>query len=521
VAVLTPYFPYPLSHGGAVRIFHMLAEAAKDFDIFLFSFTDSLESTDPGPLTALCAQINVVPNTRYREPRWASLNPPEVGEFHSSTMVELLEKAKREQAIQLLQVEYTHMASYGGDILVEHDVTFDLQRQVHARRKSITSWWNLWRWTRYECRALRRYRSVVVMSEKDAALLQATNVQVIPNGVDLSRFRPLPEPSGARLLFVGSFRHFPNIVAYRYLTERVWPLLRQAEPDVRLTVVAGPDPDLHWKTHAGSATPYFDDRIERHSFVADVKPLYDAANLVVVPTEESAGTNLKVLEALAMERAVVSTSSGCAGLGLEHGVNVWIADTPEAFAQGILHLLCDHELRRAIALAGRVHAENHFDWTRLGVLQRQLWNELLPKQDLRIRRARSEDLNSIQAIQLASGLAAQWEPGSYFAYDVLIAEYHGEPAGFLVSRTLGHGEVEVLTIAVHEHLRRLGVATQLIAAVSANEIFLEVRESNGAARNLYRKMKFQELGIRKDYYEDPTENAVIMRLSRKLNRVNF
>ena len=84
-------------------------------------------------------------------------------------------------------------------------------------------------------------------------------------------------------------------------------------------------------------------------FVADVRPLYVEANLVVVPTTVSAGTNVKVLEAMAMERAVVSTPSGCAGLGLEHGASVWVADSAEEFAAGIAELIENAQKRAQMA----------------------------------------------------------------------------------------------------------------------------------------------------------------------------
>ncbi|PYT18457.1 MAG: glycosyl transferase family 1, partial [Acidobacteria bacterium] len=94
-------------------------------------------------------------------------------------------------------------------------------------------------------------------------------------------------------------------------------------------------------------------RVRILAFVADVRPLYHEANVVVVPTLESAGTNVKVLEALAMERAVVSTASGCAGLGLEHGVTAWIADTAAELAAGLYTVLGDAGLRMRMARAGR------------------------------------------------------------------------------------------------------------------------------------------------------------------------
>src|SRR6185295_16827955 len=179
-------------------------------------------------------------------------------------------------------------------------------------------------------------------------------------------FRPAPEPSAARLLFVGSFRHFPNIVAYRFFTEEVWPRLRGKVSRISLTAVAGPDPEIYW---TAPTPPYTDDAIDLRGFVRDVQPLYADTNLVIVPTKVSAGTNLKVLEAMAMERAVVSTSSGCAGLGLQHGKSVWIADSPDDFAIAIEQLLADADLRRGIALEARRIAEQSFDWKALGRLQ--------------------------------------------------------------------------------------------------------------------------------------------------------
>ncbi len=447
VAVLSPYFPYPLSHGGAVRIFHLLREAARRFDIFLFAFTESGEPIEPGPVLEFCAQAILVPKPRYREPRWSSLAPPEVCEYRSPVMRRLLDEMRRQYSLELVQVEYTQLASYGGDVLVEHDVTFDLYRQVHAEKRSLSAWWDLARWRRFETRALRRYRRVVTMSEKDTGLLGISHARAIPNGVDLERFRPVPERPGRHLLFIGSFRHFPNVIAYRFFTEKVWPLVRDEFPDMTLTVVAGPDPLVFWRAAADSPAPAPDDRIQLLEFVRDVRPLYEQANLVLVPTLVSAGTNVKVLEAMAMERAVLSTSSGCAGLGLVHATSVWVADDPQSFADGLRRLISDAALRQSIARAARLHAERHFDWKQLGSAQRALWTELLGVATP-VRPATRDDLGEIAAIQAASPEASAWEPESYLAGGCLVALAEGRVAGFLAFRQVAEGECEILNLAV-------------------------------------------------------------------------
>lgn len=508
IAILSPYFPYPLSHGGAVRTFNLLRELAEEFDVFLFAFRDQETPDDVARMLALCARVILVPKTRYREPRWSTWLPPEVHEFRSPAMIAALKRIRAEYRIEALQVEYTMLAPYLGDVLVEHDVTFELHRQVKAGS------WDHRRWLRFEKKWVQRYSRVIVMSEQDRALLGGPNVVVIPNGVDLARFTPEIERPGRRLLFIGSFRHFPNIVAYRFFAEQIWPRLRAESPEISVTVVAGPDPEMYWREHTGLAELPPDVGIRVLGFVADVRPLYVEANLTLVPTLASAGTNLKVIEALAMRRAVVSTSTGCAGLGLEHGVNVWIADSPADFADGIKLLLSDDALREGIAAAGLRHAEEHFDWKQIGASQRKLIGELLPPR-LRMRPARTSDLERIAAIQATALEASQWLPQDYLAFDCDVAALDGQIAGFIVSRRVAADEREILNVAVHPDFRRMGIATALIRAQCARwpgSHFLEVRESNSGARRLYEGLGFEQVGARPAYYENPPETGIVMRI---------
>jgi ribosomal protein S18 acetylase RimI-like enzyme len=518
IAVLTPYFPYPLSHGGAVRIFHLLREMAVEFDIFLFAFRDKETADDIVPMLEHCARIILVGKSRYREPRWSSLLPSDVHEFHSTAMRGALERIRREYKIEAVQVEYTSLARYSGDILVEHDITFDLYRQVRdrlpTRAAQSSRQWDYWRWWRFETKWLKLYKQVVVMSEQDRATLGRPNVTVIPNGVDLARFTPEIERPGQRLLFIGSFRHFPNIVAYRFFMERIWPELSDRAPGITVTVVSGQDPLIHWRQYTGLPSLPADDRIHMLEFVSDVRPLYVEANLVIVPTLVSAGTNLKVLEAMAMERVVVSTSSGCAGLGLTHKVNVWIGDSPEDFAGAIQTLIENDILRQRIAAAGRAHVERNFGWKEIGARQRSLIRKLLPSR-IQIRPARAGDRTEISAIQACASEASQWQAQDYLAFDCRVAILDGRIVGFVVSRQVADQEREILNVAVHQDFRRLRVASELLQTEIMSHTgvhFLEVRESNAGARQLYEGLGFQVVGTRPAYYENPTETGIVMRI---------
>jgi len=502
VAVLTPYFPYPLSHGGAVRMFNLLRETAREFDVILYAFTE--DAVVSGPVMEFVTRAFLVEKPRYREPRWSSIAPPEVGEYFSPAMQSLW----RAREADLAQVEYTYLAAYRGDVLVEHDVTFDLYDQIRRRKKTFSAWWDWWRWRRFEMREVREFTRVVVMSEKDRGLLGRGTI--IENGVDLARFTPAPETEGRNALFIGSFRHFPNIVAFRFLTEEILPLA----PEVRLTVVAGPDAWLHWSHYTGTLRPPENPQVKILEFVSDVRPLYNGANIVVVPTLESAGTNVKVLEAMAMRRAVVSTSTGCAGLGSEHGGNVWIADTATAFAEGIAKLLHDRALREQIAAAGRAHVEARFDWRAIGLKQRALLREAAGVA-LDIRAATVADLPMIAAIQIGSQEASQWPPESYLEHQCIVADELGTVRGFLVARATAPGEHEILNVAVAPSARRTGIGRILVETAlygRRGEWFLEVRESNRAAISLYESLGFCLSGRRENYYHDPSEAAIVMKV---------
>jgi len=131
-----------------------------------------------------------------------------------------------------------------------------------------------------------------------------------------------------------------------------------------------------------------------------------------------------------------------------------------------------------------------------------------------IRRGEAGDLAEIAAIQDASPEAARWDVAGYMQYDLRVAIMAGRLAGFLVSRRVDEAESEILNLAVRPEWRRQGAARELIRSLAAEvrgELFLEVRESNEAARNLYKSMGFKEVNRRPEYYDFPPEAAIVMK----------
>ncbi|HZT95770.1 MAG TPA: glycosyltransferase family 4 protein [Chloroflexota bacterium] len=214
----------------------------------------------------------------------------------------------------------------------------------------------------FESAAVRSAARTVCVSDLEARhaqdVLGARQVTVVPNGVDVHRFAPAEQDGDARrLVFTGSLHTQENIEAVIWLVRCVLPLVWRQEPTVTLDVVgAGPDDRVR-----ALAT----DRVQVFADVPDTRPFLYAAGVAVAPLRNGGGTRLKVLEAAAAGRSVVSTSLGIEGLSFRPGHEVEVADDESGFAEAIVRLCRSPILRGARAAAGR-RAALAYDWTLIG-----------------------------------------------------------------------------------------------------------------------------------------------------------
>lgn len=365
VLIVSPYLPYPLSHGGAVRIYSLCRALAGRVDFVLACFREKEEVTDYTKLAEIFREVYVVDRDEHAQ-RNGGL-PRQVKEHQSRSMRALISEICRTGSIDRLQIEYTHLAAFRDAapsvpaILVEHDLTFTLYRQLGDRAEFK-------RWLAFERHWLRAYDTVWTMSdgERAQAMLEGSapdRTITVPNGVDPRRFTSQPEREGSlEVFYVGSFRHLPNILGFEKLRDEIMPRVWERFPEAMLRVVAGPEPQRYWQAFRGTPYPSQSSRVVLHEFVADLRPFYASASVVAVPLLVSAGTNIKVMEAMACGRAVVSTPIGCAGLGLRDGVDALIRKESADFASAVCDLLASRALRTRIAGEARRTAEDCFSW---------------------------------------------------------------------------------------------------------------------------------------------------------------
>jgi glycosyltransferase involved in cell wall biosynthesis len=373
VLVVSPYLPFPLSHGGAVRIYNICRALADRVDFVLACFREANENVDYERLHEVFREVYVVDqDEKGFDPAGLGDLPRQVAEYRNPAMADLVRTLCLEHRVDLVQLEYTQLAEYRDEtgavpvILVEHDITFTLYRQLYEADGKPETRREYDRWLEFEREALQCVNRVWTMSSDDRAeaiSYGATerHAAVIPNGVDLERFRATPKPDGPpKVLFVGSFRHLPNLLAFEALRESIMPEVWRAIPDAILHVVAGPDHERAALLAGKKALLESDPRILIEGFVEDVRPAYSSADVVAVPLPLSAGTNIKVMEAMACARAVVSTPAGCRGLDLVDGRDLIVTDA--SFAGAIVELLRNEDLRMKIATEGRKTAERRFGW---------------------------------------------------------------------------------------------------------------------------------------------------------------
>jgi glycosyltransferase involved in cell wall biosynthesis len=397
VLLVSPFLPYPLSHGGAVRIFHLCRALSARVDFVLAAFRERDELVHYDRLREVFREVYII--DRDERPCGDERLPEQVREYENCGMRALISELAREWRPDILQIEYTQLARYCyaapnvPGILVEHDLTYQLYRQLAETKGADERAWNEYkRWLEFERHWLEAYDGVWTVSAEDARAATIEGKRRpdrtfhVPNGVDVNRFSALDKSSErVEILYVSSFRHLPNILGFQKLRDEVLPRVWKRRPEVRCSVVTGLQHEEFWLRLSRDGHPAaFDPRVGIEGFVEDLRPLYARASVVVVPLEVSAGTNIKVLEAMACGKAIVTTPRGCDGLGLTDGREVFIAADWDEFSERILELIGNDTLKSHMGKAARRAAETRFDWGHIAAAAYGTYQELKEGQSDRV-----------------------------------------------------------------------------------------------------------------------------------------
>jgi polysaccharide biosynthesis protein PslH len=376
ILIVSPTLPYPPIWGSGIRVFELVRHLARNNDVTLLAHAGPDDEGKIEAMRAICAEVHTVsldrpPGATSRAAQLASLWSPlphHVLRLRSRELQAALNRLLRCERFDLVQLESSPLAELRIDsdapvVLDEHNIEYELLRRAcetepGLHRKAF-NWLEYVKFRRHEEASWGRVRALAVTSDREAAIvngrLPGATVAVIPNGVDLDYFVPSEEAADPdSIVFTGLMSYRPNLDAVGFFAHQVLPKIRRARPKTRFTVVGWGSVE-QIRAHVGPG-------VEVTGRVPDVRPYLRSAAVVTVPLRVGGGTRLKVLEALATARPVVSTALGCEGIDVHDGEHLLIRDDASSQAEAVLELMGEPRRADRLGLRGRRLVEQQYGW---------------------------------------------------------------------------------------------------------------------------------------------------------------
>lgn len=394
---------HPLDKGGRIRTYHVLSALRRQHQITYLTLDDGTGGADAlSRAVEYCDDLIRIPfrtaqrgSLRFYAELAANLGsslPYAVARYRSDRMRAAIIEAVRDRRPDVIVCDFLtpsvnipeHLSV--PTVLFQHNVEAAIWRRhrdvaKHAvKRRYMNQQWR--RMVDYERAQTRRVDHVVAVSEEDLATFTNSYAvrsgSVTPTGVDTTFYRPRPGQCSiaGEIVFVGSLDWMPNEDAVLFFADEILPRIQRVIQNARLTIVGRrPGPAVRALAVRASG-------IEVTGTVPDVRPYLERAAVVVVPLRIGGGTRLKIYEAMAMERAVVSTTIGAEGLPVRHGDELLVADTPQDFADSVVSLLREPVQAAALGVRAARRVRSEFDWTHVAGAFAEICNKVRkPTQD--------------------------------------------------------------------------------------------------------------------------------------------
>lgn len=385
--LLAQTLPFPPDGGVHIRIFNVLKLLALEYDVTLLCFTRRAEREAEESVAAgiaglrQYAKVQAFPIPQeYSRIRllWDHFRSLITGKayvwyaYQSAPFARAVDEALNAESYDLVQLDSLDLASYLPAfttypvVCVHHNVESALLVQRARKEPNRLKRWYIARQARQMAELERvwcaRVALNVAVSDDDRDALQrripAARFATVPNGVDIETFRPAPGTDEG-IVSTGGLNWFPNADALEHFCADILPRIRAEMPFASVRWVGRSNDDI-------AAKLWTESRVELTGHVADIRPYVHEAGCFVVPLRIGGGTRLKILDAWAMGKAIVSTTVGCSGLDAIDGHNILIRDDPAEFASAVTTILRDRELRHRIGAAGRRTVEERYSWTVIG-----------------------------------------------------------------------------------------------------------------------------------------------------------
>ncbi len=394
VLFVTSTLPYPPNSGSTIRTYNLIRRLAGDHRLHLVAYGSlPQDSAKVHHLGRSCASVTVVPlRETKRTPRFylelllnlLSPSPFVVSRFTRPAMARAIREIVGARRLDVIHCDFLTLSlnlpehDHPPVIATAHNVESVIWKRylAHERNplKAAYIYVQYRKLLRFERKILGRFDGIACVSEDEEEQLRricpSARFFVVPNGVDVEHFTPVPDVEAPHhLVFTGSMDWRPNQDAVRFFLDRIYPRIKKAEPRASLSII-GRDPPASLKTEA---LAHEDVRVV--GTVPDMRPHLASAAVYIVPLRIGGGTRLKILEAMAMARPVVSTRVGCEGLSVVPDRDLLVADSPDEFARAVLRLLGDRALAGSMGQAGHRAVREAYDWGPIAVKLAEAWRE--------------------------------------------------------------------------------------------------------------------------------------------------
>ncbi len=385
VLFLCPWLPWPLNSGGKLRTFNLIRSVAPWARVHLRAVLEPDQGqADVDALAPYCASLKAFPReaagplmrlTHSKMERW----------FHSPALIRAVRAELESEDFDLVHIDELLHARILPPLesgrrrppVVQHHHKLDLAfAQSNTEISGLERRFDAWKIGRLERESADRHQHHLLCSRDDADTLcgryPTLECSVLPSGYDPDYFRVPVEPprrSENALCFIGSMDYLPNVAAMTHFVTHVLPRIRAQRPEVRLTIV-GRNPSEHVRGLAA------DEAVEVTGGVPDVRPWLSRSAAMVVPLTIGGGTRLKIVEAMAMECPVISTTIGAEGLGMQDGRELLLADGDQAFAEATLKTLAERQATQARAQVAADYVRANLTWSRLAERLAWVWREV-------------------------------------------------------------------------------------------------------------------------------------------------
>ena len=374
ILFVVPNVPSPIR----ARPFNLIRRLSRSHEVSVLCIaTNEADHRFIAELSRHCHELEIVRLSRWRSV-WNCVIALFSGVslrcayFYSPVLRDRAKAKIAEERIDIVHAEHLKSVPMVQDALGQVPIVFDAVDCVsmfESRRRRVLrnpllrvfSHMESKRMLRGEERAIELFDRVVISSPVDrdcypTAQHMRKKLAIVPNGVDLDHFQfELYEPERSLIVFCAKLDYFPNEDAAMYFVKSVWPLLQKRRPSLRLDIVGSRPPPSVRRLHGNA-------NIRVIASVADVRPYLGRAWVALCPIRAQAGTQNKILEAMALGVPVIATRICCPGLAVEAGKHLLVADTPDEFVCATERLLDDPVLRSELITAGRAFVERHHDW---------------------------------------------------------------------------------------------------------------------------------------------------------------